>query len=173
MIQTAVTDIVSPSVSAESPYGFLYQEVLQLHDSFTKHVYNFIRCAHVFDRVDDLVALCSGFSAVILVFQPFFDRFFQLFIDIQFHQSFHVMLDFFSHLFCSQQHTVTILSVVFKQRICPCRTSAVLILAVRHGWSRCTPDGRTSCCVSDQHTIAEQLCYQFDIRSFTASGTST
>ena len=66
-------------------------------------------------------------------------------------------------------HTEAEFRIVFKQGVCPCRTATFVVLGV--GASRCAAavNGGATGCVCDEHSVAEQLRHEFDVRSLAAA----
>ena len=94
------------------------------------------------------------FSSDLVIFAKFLD-----FLDCS-----------FAHMILSQIHTVTVLCVVLKQGVCPSRTFALFVDRVRSRRCGTTPDGGATGRVGDIHSVAEQLGYEFRIRSLAAAG---
>ena len=75
--------------------------------------------------------------------------------------------------FLTEEHTVAVFRVIFKQRVCPRRAFAGFVLGVRSRRRGASPDRRASGGVSNIHSVAEKLSYKLCIRSFTAACAST
>ena len=132
MVNTAETDIVSPSVTAEYPLGLLSEEVFVLHDSpcssgsrCRPEPATSLSVAVPFDRTDirkvskPLFASSLITSSVALVLPP--------------SQLSTLPFKLVTDCVLSQKHTITELCVVLEQGVVPCRTLASLVHGVRCG----------------------------------------
>ena len=59
MVKSAVADIVSPAVTAQSPYGFLHKIILVLCNTLAKSDYYIVICVKFFDFSEYSFALFS------------------------------------------------------------------------------------------------------------------
>ncbi len=126
MVNTAVADIVSPSVTTEYPLGLLSQELLLLKDFLScigavccKSCYQSISCCAVLcaDRegVDPLLSCCLNFLACCLS------------------NSLDLGLEVCSQGLVCKKHTITELSSILKQGVGPCRAVTLVVYCVRSG----------------------------------------
>ena len=132
MVESAVTDIVSPAVSAEDPYCLLAEEVFTCYDVSSDS------CS--FECSNESLACLLRTIDTVECFDPcissslYFIRYacsYELF-NVSFHLS-SACLD-------SHSHTETVLSVVFEQRVAPCRSVTFSICCVRSCCARAAPD---------------------------------
>ena len=166
MVQSAVADVVCPAVSAEAPYGLLYEEVL-LFDQFVGKSLCFAVQLGGLNGCKQGLGELSGLLAVRKCVQPLCSRI----VDgrIRLGKLLNYICKTLSDLAYACSHAQTVLRVVLEQGVGPGRTSAVLVRGVRHGRCGSAPDGGTSCSVGDHHSVAEELGYYLDVRSLAAA----
>ena len=126
MVNTAVTDIVSPSVTTEYPLGLLGQELLLLKDLLScigavsfESCYQSIRSCAVLsachEGVDPLLSGCLDVVACCLS------------------KSLDLGLEICSQGLVCKKHTITKLCSVLKQGVGPCRAVTLVVHCVRSG----------------------------------------
>ena len=72
-----------------------------------------------------------------------------------------------------KKHTVSELGIILKERVIPSGSLSLGIYRVRCRRRRVTPNGRTSCSVTDVHSLSEKLCDELSIRRLTTSRART
>ena len=126
MVKTAETDIVCPSVTAEDPYGLLGEVILLSEDFLSiiaaalfKLSYKSICCSAVLLAVIYCckVSICGSLDLCA-------DAFFSC-------KSRNLLNKVISERLLAEVHTVTVLCVILKEGVCPCRALAVLICCIR------------------------------------------
>ena len=157
VVQTAVADIIGPAVSSEDPDGLLCQVVL-LGEDFLG-----LCSAHLLEGRD--IGLC-GLGIGVSVLQGV-DPLLGLGLDrgALFDQSLSEGHQVLTDLVLSDEHSQTVLGVVLKQRVAPCRSVTFGVRAVRGSRCRSAPDRGTTGGVGDVHPVAEQLGDQTGIGS--------
>ena len=164
VVQTAVTDIVSPAVTTEDPLRF-FNQLIFVFQYVGNDVLSFCICASIaFQCSYQSVGCFSGFFTIEHCFNPSINNTCNGSVDC--FQVFQFFFQTVSHLFNSGSHTQTIFCVVFEQGVSPSGTTAIFICCVRHRRCGTTPDGGAACCVCNVHSITKQLCYQFCVRCF-------
>ena len=146
VIQTAVTDIVSPAVAAENPHGWFGQQVGVFNDVFRVciGICKFLRF------LQQNFSGCSGGFAVVHRSHPCLCRYADSVI-----QSFDCGLQLVSSRIDGGCHTETEFRVILEQGICPCRTSALFVDGIRCRRSRSAPNRGATCRVRDEHAVTE------------------
>ena len=124
VVNTAETNIISPTVTTDNPYGFFNQIV----GDFTQMLSFFtVYCCQFSAQSSHIVALSVNFHIIRLrITQNLFSNFAQ-FCFHRFQQGFGC--NFF--VVDRNTHTQTKFSIVFKQRVCPSRTMTFFIFAIR------------------------------------------
>ena len=155
MVHTTVADVVSPTVATENPHGLL-DEVVGTGDNF------FCQGSHIASGLLTKCEKCfaSGLRGIAIVegLQPSFSGNFQL-VRASGHRC-HLsdeVCKLVTLCLLTDEHTKTVLGIVFKQGVCPGRTLAVFVNGVGGGGGRATPDRGTACGVGDEHAIAIEL----------------
>ena len=90
-------------------------------------------------------------------------------MKVEVENSSHNVGKFFSSLEVSKVEAEAVFRVILEQTVSPCGTFAFRVLGVRTRRGRTAVNGRTTRSVGDDHTIAEHLSDDFDIRSFAAA----
>ena len=150
MVKTAVTDIVSPTVSAEEPLTAFYKELLHLINTFQFNMavfFSFQKCRNLFSPF----ARAFAYSHL---FFPFKESVFQgRTCSCGFQSFFYIRSKEFAFRFFSNQHAETVFGIVFEKGCCPSRTVALFVLRITA--CRCTaaPYGRTTVCIGNHHAI--------------------
>ncbi len=163
VIQSAVADVVGPTVAAHDPYGLLDEAV---------------------GNADQILgAVVAGFRQFVLqggnAFALFIDARFSGLVGVQncVHQIcaqflFKLRQQFariFVLLVDGQAHAQTKLGVIFKQRVRPRGSASVGIHSPRGGGEVAAVDGGTACGVGDDGAVTEELGDQFHVGGLTAS----
>ncbi len=86
------------------------------------------------------------------------------------HGSKHLILNAIAVLLHTGCKSESILCVVLKQGVGPCRTLSFHICAIRSRWSRTAIDGGTTGGIGHDHLVTVELGNQLDIGCFTTSG---
>ena len=166
MVNAAKADIISPAVAAKDPYGLLGKELF-----IFENIQSVLAVTIEFFKLSDHSVSSGGvLLAVFLSCHKVCDRSlyaFRCFFACS--DLFQLCDQSFTDRLLTEIHTKAMLCVIFKQRVSPCRTVTVLVDCVRTGCSRTAPDGRTSCCVGDIHSVAEELSDQTSIGCFCTS----
>ena len=170
MVQTAETDVVSPTVTTEDPLALLHQVILQVNDLLAVVTTAFLASGH------NLVGQLGSSNTALTVVDPLLEEVFEFLVaavavgDCFLHDALHSV----AHLAGSGGHTETELGVVLEQAVGPSHTlAASAVLAVRSGRRRTTVDGGTTGSVGHDHSLTEELRDGLDVRRLTATGTST
>ena len=130
MVKTAEADIISPAVAAEDPYGLLCEHI---------RICNNLSCAcagfaftavHYCVRAsgDELLACFRG-SVRVNIFKPF--RACRLDIGVAVFNGdkrLYNVCKVCATMFNGCKHTETVLCVIFKEGVCPCRAVTALIV---------------------------------------------
>ena len=182
MVETAVTDIVGPAVTAENPDG-LTDEVIGDGEELTTDgagAGTFLTRAaavlesslelgdggaHLFDALTLLVVLVDAFD----LRQDRLDGLGSLGLGENLVDEFHGEA---VELVGGNAHTETELGVVFEERVGPRGTAAVGALAVRGRREVAAVDRRAARRVGDEEAVAAKLGKELDVRSFTAARAS-
>ena len=182
MVETTVTDIVGPAVTAEDPDG-LADEVVGDRKELTADragAGTFLAGAaavlesslelgdggaHLFDALALLVVLVDTLD----LRQDRLDGFRSLGLGENLVDEFHGEA---VELIGRNAHTETELSVVFEERVGPRRTAAVGALAVRGRREVTAVDRRAARRVSDEEAVAAKLGKELNVRSFAATRAS-
>ena len=163
MVNAAETDIVSPSVAAEDPLGFLCQIIFLGKDCFRSVASARLESRHqLIGGRSVSYAACEGI-------QPLFCGSFHIFIVAVGNHILDLLFQAVADGFLSQQHTVTELCVILKQGIGPCRALSFGVYGVRCGRCGVTPDGGTARRIGNIHMIAEKLGNQFRVGRLTTA----
>ena len=129
MVNTAESDIVSPSVTAEYPLGFLCKEVF-----FLEQLCSFRTSASAcFQSSYQLVCSSAVFRTDVKGIQIFLSRSLHVLIVSAFRQLLHFYFQTVSDGILSKQHTIAELCVILEQGVRPCRSSSVGIYGI---WCR-------------------------------------
>ena len=126
MVNTAVADIVSPSVTTEYPLGLLGKELLLLKDNLScigavsfKSCYQSIGCCTVLcadcEGIDPLLSCCLNIIACCLS------------------NSLDLGLEVSSQGLVCKKHTITELCSILKQGVGPCGAVTLVVHCVRSG----------------------------------------
>ena len=70
----------------------------------------------------------------------------------------------------SEPHTETEFSVVFEERVAPRRAATLIVRGVRRCRQVAAVNTRAPSRISNDGAVAKELCQQFDIRCFPATG---
>ena len=163
VVETAVTNIVCPSVTTNDPDRFLDQAVGHCSQVLGLRV---LGCGEF---------LLEDFYALTLLLDA------QVGGLIGFEQSVHqVRAEFggeggqnvvgiFHLLVEGQAEAQAEFGVIFKQRVGPGWAASFLVRGVRGGGQVAAVDGRTAGGVGDDGAVAEELGHQFDVGSLTAA----
>ena len=170
VIQSAVTDVVCPTVAAEDPNGLLNYAVCAVFDcgksglEFAFGFGNGVIEVSVYGSLNFLGNVC-----VFHIFEPEFKCVAYARACAEFDSLIHKGSESCSASFVSEIHAVTKLCIVLEERVAPGGTVAVFIEGVRAGGSGAAVNGRTSGSVSNYHSVTEELSDKFYIRSFAAT----
>ena len=132
MIKSAVTDIVCPTVTAEDPYGLLAQVFLLLEDCLGC-------CAAVL--LEGFDQSCRGSLVGFAVshgVQPCLCCVLER--CTCFGKGLDVFCQILADLLLTDEHSESVLCVVFEQRVAPCGSLTFLVGAVRRCGCRAAPD---------------------------------
>ena len=167
VVESAVADVVSPTVAAENPYGFFDEAVLHLgklicyRSDFSSGVfYNFgfyrLRGFFAAFRIEFVVKpqLCGNLH----------------FCRADFKHLIEQVCDLVSALQVGEVDAESEFRVVLEQAVRPCGTVTVLVGGVGARGRAAAVNGGAARSVCDDHSVAEQLCYQLDVRRFAAAG---
>ena len=168
VVESAVTDVVGPAVTAEAPDALLDQEVF-LGLEFLLEFRSLAGQLRGVDRGHQRFGLLSGGGAVFHAVDPGSSSFLDGSALRGCGQFFDDVLDLRSVLADGRSHTETELSVVFEQGVRPGRTSALLVGGIRHGRCGSAPDGGAARRVRDHHAVTEQLRNDLDVRGLAAA----
>ena len=163
VIQSAETDVVSPSVSTEYPLRLLSQEVFLLQDILGGVTSACLKSSN--QLVGSRAVGCAYCEGIV----PLFDGSLHILVVRIGSESVQLVFQSVTDCSLSEQHTVSKLSRILEQRVGPCRTMSLCVDGVRSGGRGVTPDGGTSRCVGDVHSVAEQLSQQLRVRCLAAS----
>ena len=170
VVKSAVADVVSPAVATENPHGFLNEAILFLQNFLYKSVCIATAVCATFKTFHKV---CSGNFAcfgVVFVGNPSLAGVYAFFVSRPFFgKSVNLFHKACSALNVSKVDTVTEFGIVFKQTVCPGRSVSVFVHGIGTCGGRTAVDGRTSRSVSNNHSVAEQLRYKFNIRCFATS----
>ena len=125
MVQTAESYIVRPAVTAKDPLGFFTQEVFLFQNLLC-----FLTAA-CFQGCNQFFCGQSVDGTVLISIQPFFRCRFHILIGSVGSNAFQFRLQSAADCVLSQKHTISKLCRIFKERIGPCRTSALGIHGIR------------------------------------------
>ncbi len=170
VVESAIADIVSPAVAADNPDRFL-DYAIEHSAEFFKEILKFAlsvlnsRGKSCFENV---VNVFRNFCAL-LVFKPELASLADSSVKVEFENLSHNVCKFFSSLEVSKVEAEAVFRVVFEQAVSPCRTSSFFVLGVRTCRGRTAVNGRTTRSVCDDHTVAEHLSDNLDVRSFAAA----
>ena len=167
VIQSAVTDIVSPAVTTKDPLGTFNEELFVVVDGLSLSLPLLFQLGAEL-RAFQRSRLPSPTSA--LAIQSSIAAFRSALTESN---GFHFLSQAFTNGFDTEIHTQTIFSIVFEQGVSPGRTMTLMVLGVRHGRSGSTPNGGAARSVSNHHAVTIELGYQFSIRSFAAACAGT
>ena len=168
VIQSAVADIVCPAVAAEDPNGLFDQAVFCGNDPLCGCVVGSRASGDQFFR-RDLAAF-----GVVHVIQPLFACGFGFGVvrPSAFDQRVDVGFDLVTPCGVSQVHAVAEFGVVLEQAVRPCRSVTFVVGGVGAGGRRAAVDRGATGRVRNDHSVAEQLSDQLDVRSFAAARAS-
>ena len=163
MVKPAVTDVVSPAVTAEGPNALLDQRVGN------------VRKVARFERRQSRQLGLEGFNALTLLANAGFGGL--IGVEQGLHkfvaQARREPLDQFPRelrlLVDRQAHAQREFRVVFKQRVRPGGAAAIVVDGVRRGGQVAAVNRRAARGVANQRAIAEQLRHQLDVGGFAAT----
>ena len=166
MTWSAEADVVGPSVSADDPHAFLHQifgQAFQLASCCGIDPGQLVaQFLHAFALRKD--ARFGGLvGAEYRISQFAADHFLQL--PQQLAGLFGMLVD-------ADAESQPELGIVLEQRVAPCRTAPVAILAIGRGRKVAAIDRRTTGGVGHDHAVAEQLAGQADVGRFAATDAS-
>ena len=75
----------------------------------------------------------------------------------------------FTEFIFSEEHTQSKFRVIFKEGIGPCRTVAIVVGGIWHGWSAGTINGGAAGSIGNHHAVAKEAGNHMDIWSFAAT----
>ncbi len=168
MVESAVTDIVCPAVAAEYPDGLLGKAVF-----VGKNLFN--------ERVGLATAVLATFKVFYKLFGSLLGRF-SVFEcgKVSFASGFAFAVPKAGKLFnfalygiapcrICEVHAVAELCVVFEQGVSPCGTVTLFVGRVGARRRGTAVNGGAARRVGDNHVFAEELGYNFNVRSFAAA----
>ena len=168
VVKTAVTDIVSPTVSTEDPLALLSGKVSISYDVvFLLSLYTASwKCLNHSSCCLSILAWVLSCIKILL------NNFLSISIYL-IHKLLSTVNNSHSKSLCSKCHTVAILSIILEKWVSPGRTSTSLVNCIWVSRWRTAPDWRTTCCICNKHSITEHLSNKLSIRSLTTTCTST
>ena len=132
MVESAVTDIISPAVSTEDPYGLLSEEILTSDDLSTDLSF--------FESLNESLTCCLGSVYIVKCCEPSLSCCLNSIRYACSYELFNVSLDLSSSCLNSHSHTETVLSIVLEQGVAPCRSVSFFVDCVRSCCARAAPD---------------------------------
>ena len=170
VVQTAVTDIVSPAVAADDPEGLLDDAVAVLIDGLEDALELALGCLDGGGESGlDLGRALLGYGNALHVGAPLLEGGFELGGAAQLDGLVHIGGQLFAASLVCEEHAVTELCVILEQGVGPSGTFALGVLGVRADGSAAAVDGGAARCVGDDHAVAEQLRDELDVRRFAAA----
>ena len=157
MVQTAVADIIGPTVAAQNPDGFFDEVVSQAQQAFAgfatffgafvQNIFEFRNAFALFfhTRISALVGVDNRIHQGGVFFKSAFFGFGQ--------SRFGIVVE----LVKRQAHTQAKFGVVFKQGVRPSRAFAVVAFAIRRGGQVAAVNGGATRRVGYGQAVAEQL----------------
>ena len=169
MIHAAVTDVVAPAVAADDPLRLLDQQVFHRQNLLAG-----VAAAGLHHR-DEPCRHLGRTRRRTARFDPLLHHAFQLVGALRAFgdRPLHEVLYLVALLLHAHVHTQTEFGIVLEERVGPRRALSLRIGAVGSRRRRTRVDRRTARSIGHHHPFSEQLRNQFDIRSFTTTGTST
>ena len=162
MVKSAVTDIVSPTVTTDDPYG--------LTNKVSFHFKQWLDCFNrrSLQTSNKLILYSSLCVSVITCSNVCFERCLQFRFN-SIHVFFHDAVDTSSLSCLCNSHTEAVFCVIFEQRVSPCNTFTLIICSKWVGWSSGAVDHGAACSVSYEHVTTKQLGNKSVVWSFTTS----
>ena len=153
MVNTAVTDIVGPTVTTDDPLATFYEELFLSEEVFE----NRFAGSFFFEESRQFVSAFTSAFTFISVSSPVAECFLEFRRSDSF-SSVEVFDQVFADFVYAEEHAEAKFSSIFEEAVCPGRAVAGSVHGVRGNRSRCTPNGGAACCVSDHHAVAEERC---------------
>ena len=169
VVQTAESDVIAPTVTAEDPLALLDEAVTEFEELLAD-----VAAAGLHQR-DELVGDFLGLEGVLAVLDPLGEEGLDfgaaaVALEAFLHNALHAV----AHLAGGGGHTEAELGVVLKQRVGPGGTeAAAVVLAIRCGRSRAAVDGGAARGVGHHHLLAEELGDALEVRGLAAAGAGT
>ena len=169
MIQAAVSDIVSPAVSAENPDGFFGEQIFHRSYLGAESVAVAAAVFAVFNYIQNCLARRSGALSVLPGLQPL------IACRLNLSAAFLAQLAYklgqsLAALRNGQIHAVAKFRVILKEGISPCGAVPFIINGIGAGGSASAVYGGAARSVGNYHAVAEKLSNQLNIGSLSASG---
>ncbi len=174
VIQSAVTDIVSPAVAAEDPDGFLDEAVFRLIDLFAERIAVAAAVFAAFQRLDKFIGRRFAAFRVFHIGEPFFagSLAFGIILPAVFGKLFDFRREFGAPCAVCEVHAVAEFRIVFEQAVRPSGAVAVFVDRVGACRGGTAVDRGAARRVRDDHAVAEHLGDDFDVRRLSASRAS-
>ena len=168
MVESAVTDVVSPAVAAEYPDGLLGKAVL-----VGKYLVGELPClagalGAAFKMLDERLRRLLRRFSLLECGKVILAQLLCLVVDERC-ELFNFALYGVAPCAVSKVHAVAEFGVVFEQRVRPCGAAAFLVLGVGAGGGGAAVDGGAARSVGYYHVFAEQLGDHLDVRGLAAA----
>ncbi len=136
MVKTAVTDVISPAVTAKDPVRALDKE-LAVRGNFLKQRFSGFFSGKKFLQ---LIRTLTCFFCLVNLFYPFLHGSFKFSADGKPQGLLHHLGQTLTRLFYPKEHAETVFRVILEQRVCPAGSMALAVLGVRHCRRTGSPD---------------------------------
>ena len=166
VVEAAVTDVVSPAVSADHPNRLFCQRILAAPDIL--HMLTVIIGIGEGDAYR--VGHQNGLFIVVPVIEPCLESGFEHLVTRRFNGGAGVRLGLFAELVHGEIDAEGEFGVVFKQGVGEGRAEAAPGHRLREGGSEETVGLRTARGIGGIHPVSEKLSKKFDVRRFPAAG---
>ena len=166
MVQAAVSDIVCPAVPSQYPVGWLGEHVLLVIHGRKGLVVRPILQEFLYLHRDRFAVVAHVHNI-----QPPYKKFLELALRLVSHYGLpYIVREPRSPCRGCKIHAKTVLRIVLEQRIRPCGTMTLFILAVCRAGSVGRPYGGAARCVGYDHPVSVKLSDGLDVGRFTAAG---
>ena len=166
MIQTAVADIICPTVAAVHPHALLDEGI----GALLQELHIGVGLLRLGKGSLERIAHGTGFSRIITLVKPCLKGSVERIVFGDGKSCFCMHPGLAAHLVDREAHTEAVLRIVFKQGVGRCRPKAAAGLCVRE--SRCgrTDNVGAAGSIGNIHAFAEELSHQLHVRCFAAAG---